>query len=184
MALEGIKTAIEKDIHERFEDLKKTPKIMVNNTIGGILDATFMNAGRTLGDILKGPLPELTQGIIQPAARAGLAVKEAITLHPGKALVQTALGIEKLAEHGVRLVSTGVETIANTINRLLRGTARTVAGVVGENIFGDRYKDVTAIEEKLEIPVVIGVEAVSTGKPAGEKPLFGPAPAATSPAEH
>lgn len=145
---------------------KESVKSAGKGIVGGIADSTVLNVYHTLGDILKGPGTEIVQGVAQPIGRAGLAIKELVTLHPGKAVAQLALGAEKLAEHAVNLVPTVAEAAANTIKRATRGIARAIAGVVGENIMGDRYKELMQ-----EVTIKTGVEGLLTGRPEA-KPLF------------
>lgn len=160
MALEAIKTSIQ----ERVEDLKASPEKGAKGVIGGIIDATVMNVARTLGDVVMKVVPEATQGLIQAGARPALAAKELLTLHPGKAVAQLAIGAERGAEHAINIAKTGAETVANTINRITRGIARAVAGLVGEDIFGPRYGELMK-----EIPIKLGIEKM----PSEEKPMFG-----------
>lgn len=109
--------------------------------VGGIMDATARNAMSVLDETVNLLALRPRKVLQEGAGRLGKSVEHAVKLQPGKAAAQLIMGAEQIAEQAVETAADITKIGLNTVTRGMRGTARAVAGVLGEDIkaAGDLY---------------------------------------------
>ena len=163
----GLSEAIGEQVKERVGEVANAPGNFVRAEVGGIVDATAGNALRVVGDAAQGVLLPAVSTVGQPVLRAVNAAKEALTLHPGRAVGEAAVGAYKAIDGGVSTVEGAVKTVGNAVRRVAFGAARMVGGLGGEDIASERYGG-----SPKPVSVDFGLQPPKTGGIAEEPDTF------------
>lgn len=163
----GLSEAIGEQIRERVGEIKDAPGNLVRAEVGGIVDATALNALNVIGDAAKGVVLPAAATVGQPLLRAFNVGKEVLTLHPGRAVGEAAVGTYKLIDGGISTVEGAVKTVGNAVRRVAFGAARMVGGLGGEDIASERYDG-----SPKPLSIDLGLQPPKTGDIAEEPATF------------